>query len=114
MIRRGVITACLIVAVQLFTAAKPQQVGVDEAGLVYGYLAGSVTDLSAFAGWWMQKIKQNPPASQGKEYGSGLFKEEFDGQEIWWHSGLLHFHWHEPRRRQSRSCANEPLRGARG
>ena len=51
MIRRGVITACLIVAVQLFTAAKPQQVGVDEAGLVYGYLAGSVTDLSAFAGW---------------------------------------------------------------
>ena len=36
---------------------------------------------------------QTEPASKSGQ--RIRFKEEFDDQEIWWHSGLLHFHWHE-------------------
>lgn len=79
--------------VPFFTAPRTVDVGVDEAGLGYGYLAGSVNDLGAYVRWRMRGIERQAPATAaanaGKQYGSGLFREEFGGSAVWWHSGAV-------------------------
>lgn len=76
-----------------FTEARPIDVGMDQAGLGYGYLAGSVSALGAYAQWRLQQLRAHEPdavpAGSGKAYGPGLFREEFGDQVVWWHSGAV-------------------------
>ena len=81
--------------VPFFGSAKPIDVGVDSAGLGYGYLAGSIEELGRYASWRLGELQDGEasmPAvdtGQGTEYGAGLFHENIDGQEVWWHSGAV-------------------------
>lgn len=81
--------------VPFFGSAKPIDVGVDSAGLGYGYLAGSVDDLGKYASWRLGELQAGEAelpevdTGQGTEYGGGLFHETIDGQDVWWHSGAV-------------------------
>ncbi len=79
--------------VPFFGSARAIDVGVDAAGLGYGYLAGSIEDLGRYAAWRLVELQGGEGAmaevntGQGTTYGNGLFHESIDGQDVWWHSG---------------------------
>lgn len=81
--------------VPFFGSAKPIDVGVDSAGLGYGYLAGSIDELGKYASWRLGQLRDGEAAApeedtgQGTEYGDGLFHENIAGQDVWWHSGAV-------------------------
>ncbi|AYJ50563.1 serine hydrolase domain-containing protein [Rhodococcus sp. P1Y] len=81
--------------VPFFGSARPIDVGVDSAGLGYGYLAGSIDDLGRYASWRLGELKNGEDrvpevdTGQGTEYGDGLFHENIAGQDVWWHSGAV-------------------------
>lgn len=81
--------------VPFFGAAKPIDVGVDTAGLGYGYLAGSIDDLGRYASWRLAQLQGDEGAvpevdtGQGTDYGDGLFHENIGGKDVWWHSGAV-------------------------
>ncbi|WP_338890433.1 serine hydrolase domain-containing protein [Rhodococcus sovatensis] len=81
--------------VPFFGSARSIDVGVDAAGLGYGYLAGSISDLGRYAAWRLAEL-QNGESSMaevdtghGTTYGNGLFHESIGGQDVWWHSGAV-------------------------
>lgn len=82
-------------AVPFFGSAKPIDVGVDSAGLGYGYLAGSIDELGKYASWRLGQLRDGEDAvpeedtGQGTEYGDGLFHENISGRDVWWHSGAV-------------------------
>lgn len=81
--------------VPFFGSAKSIDVGVDSAGLGYGYLAGSIEDLGRYASWRLGQLQEIEVADsevdtgRGTAYGNGLFHETIGGQEVWWHSGAV-------------------------
>nr|WP_296779142.1 serine hydrolase domain-containing protein [Rhodococcus sp. (in: high G+C Gram-positive bacteria)] len=81
--------------VPFFGSSRAIDVGVDSAGLGYGYLAGSIEDLGRYASWRLASLQQGetlmPEAStgQGTDYGNGMFHEVIGGEDVWWHSGAV-------------------------
>ncbi|MGV8874685.1 MAG: serine hydrolase domain-containing protein [Rhodococcus sp. (in: high G+C Gram-positive bacteria)] len=81
--------------VPFFGSARPIDVGVDTAGLGYGYLAGSSEDLGRYASWRLSRLQNGEDAlpevdtGEGTDYGDGLFHENIAGQDVWWHSGAV-------------------------
>ncbi|WP_241257535.1 beta-lactamase family protein [Rhodococcus sp. KRD162] len=81
--------------VPFFGTARPIDVGVDSAGLGYGYLAGTTEELGRYASWRLGELQDGEDAApevdtgEGTEYGDGLFNENIDGQDVWWHSGAV-------------------------
>lgn len=81
--------------VPFFGSARPIDVGVDSAGLGYGYLAGSTGDLGRYASWRLSQLQGGEDTApevdtgEGTEYGDGLFHEKIAGQDVWWHSGAV-------------------------
>lgn len=77
--------------VPFFGSARSVDVGVDAAGLGYGYLAGSIDDLGRYASWRLGQLQDVSvvDTGQGAEYGGGLFRESIAGQQVWWHSGAV-------------------------
>ncbi|MDJ0395058.1 serine hydrolase domain-containing protein [Rhodococcus sp. G-MC3] len=80
--------------VPFFGSSKPIDVGVDSAGLGYGYLAGSVDDLGLYASWRLGQLREEGAGDevetgQGTEYGNGLFHENIGEQNVWWHAGAV-------------------------
>ncbi|WP_230596723.1 serine hydrolase domain-containing protein [Rhodococcoides fascians] len=81
--------------VPFFGSARPIDVGVDSAGLGYGYLAGSTGDLGRYASWRLSRLQGGEDTApevdtgEGTEYGDGLFHEKIAGQDVWWHSGAV-------------------------
>ncbi|ANY06018.1 serine hydrolase domain-containing protein [Pseudonocardia sp. HH130630-07] len=79
--------------VPFFGDARPIALRLDGAGLGYGYLAGSISDLGGHARGLLTELTARAPATvrtdQGKEYGPGLYREEFGDQVVWWHSGAV-------------------------
>lgn len=81
--------------VPFFGSPRPIDVGVDSAGLGYGYLAGTTDELGRYASWRLGQLQDGEDAApevdtgQGTEYGDGLFHENIAGQNVWWHSGAV-------------------------
>lgn len=81
--------------VPFFATARSVDVGIDSAGMGYGYLAGSVDDLGRYASWRLRELQNGEsrelevPTGQGSTYGDGLFHEQIDGREVWWHAGAV-------------------------
>ncbi|MBM7415504.1 MULTISPECIES: serine hydrolase [Nocardiaceae] len=82
--------------VPFFGSSRPVDVGVDSAGLGYGYLAGSIDDLGRYASWRLREghdgeaRNREVPTGQGSTtYGDGLFHERIDGHDVWWHAGAV-------------------------
>ncbi|KQU29434.1 MULTISPECIES: serine hydrolase domain-containing protein [unclassified Rhodococcus (in: high G+C Gram-positive bacteria)] len=81
--------------VPFFGSTRPVDVGVDSAGLGYGYLAGSIDDLGRYASWRLRERHDDEaryrevPTAQGSTYGDGLFHERIDGHDVWWHAGAV-------------------------
>jgi len=79
--------------VPFFTRARAVRPAFDGAGLGYGYLAGSVDALAAYARWLARdprwSVFPTVPTGHGADYGPGLYRETIGGQELWWHSGAV-------------------------
>lgn len=81
--------------VPFFGFSRPVDVGVDSAGLGYGYLAGSIDDLGRYASWQLRELQNGDAGSrevstgQGSTYGDGLFHERIGDHEVWWHAGAV-------------------------
>lgn len=79
--------------VPFFTRARAVRPTFDGAGLGYGYLAGSVDALAAYARWLARDARWSAfptvPTGHGADYGPGLYRERIGGQELWWHSGAV-------------------------
>lgn len=87
--------------VPFFTFPKAIEVGVDAAGLGYGYLSGSIdqlgryaqrqlADLASTAPEAVNRRTDTVPTGSGMEYGYGWYVERLsDGTEMRWHSGAV-------------------------
>ncbi|GGF98943.1 hypothetical protein GCM10007304_11090 [Rhodococcoides trifolii] len=81
--------------VPFFGTARAIDVGIDAAGLGYGYLAGSITDLGRYASWRLGELQggekdvRGVDTGHGTEYANGLYREDIGGQNVWWHSGAV-------------------------
>lgn len=78
-----------------FGSPRSVDVGVDSAGLGYGYLAGSVDELGRYAQWRLAELQDGEstlptvPTTGDAAYGDGLFVEDVNGQRVWWHAGAV-------------------------
>lgn len=79
--------------VPFFGEARSIDVGVDSAGLGYGYLAGSIEDLGRYASWRLGEVATEDDAEvttgSAATYGYGLYHETIAGLDVWWHSGAV-------------------------
>ncbi|OZD11116.1 hypothetical protein CH253_05340 [Rhodococcus sp. 06-156-3C] len=77
--------------VPFFGTSRAVDVGVDSAGLGYGYLAGTIEDLGRYASWRLDNLGDPVVAEtgHGTAYGDGLYNEDIDGHDVWWHSGAV-------------------------
>ncbi|MFI8569520.1 serine hydrolase domain-containing protein [Rhodococcus sp. NPDC078407] len=80
--------------VPFFTFPRRIDTGIDAAGLGYGYLAGSIDELSRYAARQLTAPASNSPDTVptgfGTSYGLGWYVETLpDGTEMRWHSGAV-------------------------
>lgn len=81
--------------VPFFGTSRAVDIGVDTAGLGYGYLAGSTDALARYASWRLARLQNGEiagpkiPTGHGTTYGAGLYRERIRGHDVWWHSGAV-------------------------
>ncbi|KZF00641.1 hypothetical protein A2J04_12755 [Rhodococcus sp. EPR-279] len=80
--------------VPFFTFPRSIDTGIDSAGLGYGYLSGSIAELSRYASTQLTAPASNSsdtvPTGSGTAYGYGWYVETLpDGTEMRWHSGAV-------------------------
>ena len=80
--------------VPFFTFPRSIDTGIDSAGMGYGYLSGSVDELSRYASRQLTAPASNSPdtvpTGSGAVYGYGWYVETLsDGTEMRWHSGAV-------------------------
>ncbi|MDV7989298.1 serine hydrolase domain-containing protein [Rhodococcus sp. IEGM 1374] len=80
--------------VPFFTSPRSIDTGIDSAGLGYGYLSGSIAELSRYASTQLTAPASNSsdtvPTGSGTAYGYGWYVETLpDGTEMRWHSGAV-------------------------
>ncbi|MBY4228090.1 beta-lactamase family protein [Rhodococcus fascians] len=80
--------------VPFFTFPRRIDTGIDNAGLGYGYLAGSIDELSRYASSQLTTVastgRDAVPTGSGLSYGFGWYVETLpDGTEMRWHSGAV-------------------------
>ncbi|OZD04869.1 hypothetical protein CH275_10650 [Rhodococcus sp. 06-235-1A] len=80
--------------VPFFTFPRRIDTGIDAAGLGYGYLGGSIGELSRYAARQLTAPASNSPETvptgSGSAYGYGWYVETLpDGTEMRWHSGAV-------------------------
>ncbi|MCZ4562801.1 serine hydrolase [Rhodococcus sp. IEGM 1401] len=80
--------------VPFFTFPRSIDTGIDSAGLGYGYLSGSIDELSRYASRQLAAPASNSsdtvPTGSGTAYGYGWYVETLpDGTEMRWHSGAV-------------------------
>ena len=80
--------------VPFFTFPRRVDTGIDGAGLGYGYLGGSIDELSRYASRQLTAAASNRPETvptgSGTGYGYGWYVETLpDGTEMRWHSGAV-------------------------
>ncbi|MGV8875487.1 MAG: serine hydrolase domain-containing protein [Rhodococcus sp. (in: high G+C Gram-positive bacteria)] len=80
--------------VPFFTFPRRIDTGTDAAGLGYGYLSGSIDELSRYAARQLTAPASNSadtvPTGSGAAYGYGWYVETLpDGTEMRWHSGAV-------------------------
>ncbi|CCQ14807.1 Beta-lactamase [Rhodococcus sp. AW25M09] len=80
--------------VPFFTFPRRIDTGTDAAGLGYGYLGGSIDELSRYASRQLTAAASNSsdtvPTGSGTAYGFGWYVETLpDGTEMRWHSGAV-------------------------
>ncbi|WP_415972905.1 serine hydrolase domain-containing protein [Rhodococcus sp. 077-4] len=80
--------------VPFFTFPRSIDTGIDSAGMGYGYLSGSIDELSRYASKQLTAPASNSPdtvpTGSGTAYGYGWYVETLpDGTEMRWHSGAV-------------------------
>ena len=80
--------------VPFFTFPRSIDTGIDSAGMGYGYLSGSVDELSRYASRQLTAPASNSPdtvpTGSAAAYGYGWYVETLpDGTEMRWHSGAV-------------------------
>ncbi|MDV8024263.1 serine hydrolase domain-containing protein [Rhodococcus sp. IEGM 1330] len=92
----GVHTAATVTPghVPFFTFPRSIDTGIDSAGMGYGYLSGSIDELSRYASRQLSAPASNSPdtvpTGSGAAYGYGWYVETLpDGTEMRWHSGAV-------------------------
>lgn len=80
--------------VPFFTFPRRIDTGIDSAGMGYGYLSGSIDELSRYASRQLTAPASNSPdtvsTGSGAAYGYGWYVETLrDGTEMRWHSGAV-------------------------
>ncbi len=80
--------------VPFFGSPRRIDTGIDAAGLGYGYLGGSIDELSRYAARQLADPTSNSPdtvpTGSGTAYGYGWYVETLpDGTEMRWHSGAV-------------------------
>lgn len=80
--------------VPFFTFPRAIDTGIDSAGMGYGYLTGSIDELSRYASSQLSAPASNSldtvPTGSGTAYGYGWYIETLpDGTEMRWHSGAV-------------------------
>lgn len=87
--------------VPFFGGSLPQHVGVDEAGLGYGYLAGSVEQLGTFVSGQIRSFRAGAsaaldgvPTGGGMRYRDGWYQQSVTpagagAAQMYWHSGAV-------------------------
>ncbi|MDV6262668.1 serine hydrolase domain-containing protein [Rhodococcoides yunnanense] len=80
--------------VPFFGLPRRIDTGIDAAGLGYGYLGGSIDELSRYAARQLTEQASNGldtvPTGSGTAYGCGWYVETLsDGTEMRWHSGAV-------------------------
>ncbi|OZC90525.1 hypothetical protein CH254_06150 [Rhodococcus sp. 06-412-2C] len=80
--------------VPFFGLPRRVDTGIDAAGLGYGYLGGSIDELSRYAARQLADPASNRldpvPTGSGTAYGDGWYVETLpDGTEMRWHSGAV-------------------------
>ncbi|MCJ0977858.1 beta-lactamase family protein [Rhodococcus sp. ARC_M12] len=80
--------------VPFFTFPRSIDTGIDSAGMGYGYLSGSIDELSRYASRQLTAPASNSPETvptgSGTAYGRGWYVETLsDGTEMRWHSGAV-------------------------
>ena len=80
--------------VPFFTFARSIETGIDSAGMGYGYLSGSIDELSRYASSQLAAAASNSrktvPTGSGTADGRGWYVETLpDGTEMHWHSGAV-------------------------
>ena len=80
--------------VPFFTFPRSIDTGIDSTGMGYGYLSGSIDELSRYASRQLTVPASNSPdtvpTGSGATYGYGWYVETLaDGTEMRWHSGAV-------------------------
>ncbi len=80
--------------VPFFTFPRSIDIGIDSAGMGYGYLSGSVDEFSRYASRQLTAPASNSPdtvpTGSAAAYGYGWYVETLpDGTEMRWHSGAV-------------------------
>ncbi|MEU3471620.1 serine hydrolase domain-containing protein [Rhodococcus sp. NPDC006774] len=80
--------------VPFFTFPRSIDIGIDSAGMGYGYLSGSIDELSRYASRQLTAPASNSPdtvpTGSAAAYGYGWYIETLpDGTEMRWHSGAV-------------------------